>query len=296
MSTDTLDQRSGSLVGAAFAGLPLLARPGLLLAWSLVTVPAVLLGFVAVRAFGAVDQWPFVVLLTPLTGLLAGASLLVVSTAVFRTVLRPEDPRFGYLRLGRIEGRVLLKSYEYGGMPLSVQIGLAGLFFALLLTGALIYALVGPAVGKWAIPAALVVWGVATMAVSARSSLTGVAAFVGRSEPRQAGWDIGERHTAGLVVQRFLVGLIWLGVAMVLLGSWWRLHHALARPSALLSPTLPVDAAGWLGYGLEAAPLAVIISLILVVGAVLGSAASVRSWAILGGEREAARRRTVFEA
>ncbi|MDB5471114.1 MAG: hypothetical protein JWR84_2674 [Caulobacter sp.] len=177
-----------------------------------------------------------------------------------------------------------------------VRMILVGLFFCCLLTTALVFSLFGEGAGTFAAVLAAAVLITSSMVANARASLAGVAAFAGREHARQAGWALGEGHTTAIVVQRLTASALWMAVALPLGGGWWLLDQALARPSFLLGPTLPDAPAAWAMFALEGAPLAIIVAFLAAFAAAVGSTASALTWQALGGEREVARRRSVFEA
>ena len=84
--------------------------------------------------------------------------------------------------------------------------------------------------------------------------------------------------------------------AGLLIGGWWSLTSALSVPSALWAPDLPTDGTGWVRLALEGGSLALALGLLQAWMTAIGATAHAEVWDRLGGDREAARRRGLFEA
>ena len=296
MSTDIVDRPRSSLIGTAFAGLALLARPGLLLAWTLVAAPAFLAAIAAVR-IGTGFQTPATVFVLPLSAIAVRLTQSMLSAAAYRARLRPEQGRFAHLGFGAAEWRIFAMGFgrNPAGIPLTAFVGLAGLFIALVLAVALVNALFGGPAGVVAIGLAFLTWFAAVMIVNARAGLAGVAAFSGRASPQEAGWELGAGRTGVLAAVGLVISLLALTTAAGLLGGWWVADSLLARPSALWAYGLPADGAGWTRLALEGVSLALVLGLAQALFTAFGETAHAELWERFGGEREAAPRRSLFE-
>ena len=296
MSTDIIDARRPGLAGAAVSGLALLGRPGLLLGWALVAVPVFLLFILGARLGTGLRFWPAIIL-WPLFGIALRALQSVLSAAAYRARLRPEQGGPAYLKLGRAEWRVFAMGFgrSPGGLPMYVFVALAALMLILVLAIALTFAIAGQAAVYFGVPLAFLIWFGAVMIVSARSGLAGVAAFSGRADPQDAGWELGRGQTPALVGVGLVLTLLVLIAGGLLLGGWWGLSSVLAVPSALWSQDLPTDTSGWTRLGFEAGSLAVALGLLQVLLTAFGATAHAEIWDRLGGDREGARRRSLFE-
>ena len=270
---------------AAFTGVGLLVRrPGAAIAWALVwamLVAIVAMPFagtltayvtIAVRTQGrpaASDILPLApqlgafFLLMGLAGLVVGA---VISCAVYRAVLEPENSNFAYLRLGDEEIRVMVVNFIRGLL-------LFGINFTLSITLALLLVLAnsaGPAttglvrvVGE-GIVLCILFW------VQLRLSLAGPMTYRERRFRLFESWTL----TRGLTWRLVAVGLIlvvigivvYLGVVSLGIAGSLAMWNSTPRP-ADLQVLLSQAPAQWIG------PLAPFIALIglmvLIAGALL---------------------------
>lgn len=267
------------------------------MAWVLAGLPVFLLFIVYVR-LGTGYRFAPAVFLLPLFGIALRAVQSVLSVAAYRARLRPEQGGLAYLRLGHAEWRVFAMGLgrNPAGMPMHVFVGLFALMVVLALGIVLANSVIGPAGVLFGIPLAFAIWFVALMVLSARAGLAGVAAFSGRPDPQNAGWDLGRGHGFALVSVGLVLAVLTLAAGGLLIGGWWSLSSVLAVPTALWAPDLPTDAAGWTRLVLEGGTLAIVLSVWQALATALGATAHAEIWDRLGGDREAARRRNLFEA
>jgi hypothetical protein len=147
-----------------------------------------------VTALGGPRWWALLCVAVPL------AVAAIQICAVWRAVLRPEDSRFAYLRVGASEARVFLL------LAIPVAATYATLFFAS---------------GPWRpelVPSPLLAFGAAVVGlmIYARLSLIGPAVFDRGRFDLVGGWRLARGH----VVQLLGIVLVSWGAAAICLGAW----------------------------------------------------------------------------
>ncbi|MDB5471113.1 MAG: hypothetical protein JWR84_2673 [Caulobacter sp.] len=114
MSRNIVEQQPFSPVEVGSSGLAYFGRPGLLLSWTLAALPAASLAVVGLRIVRVSDD-PLAFFILPLAGIVMGATLMMLSTAAYRAVLRPDAGDRAFLRLGSAEWRVFWHGQHYNG-------------------------------------------------------------------------------------------------------------------------------------------------------------------------------------
>ncbi|HEY5288725.1 MAG TPA: hypothetical protein VIJ59_01700 [Caulobacteraceae bacterium] len=276
---------------AAFAGVGLLGRkPLAALAWALVW--AVMVAIVSVPFAGEITAYVTAVaqaggrpdpqtmtqlapgllaydVLMWLTGLVVGA---VVSSAVFRAILHPENKGFAYLRLGDEEIHVLMVNFVFGIMMFCVNIVCALVLAALMAIGGAALAGLMNVVG-FAIVLVVMIW------LNLRFSLAGPWSFAERRFRLFDAWALTRGIAGRLFAVAVIIALIGLVVylalvtlgAIVGMGLWNSMprgvdvHGLLAQPPAV-----------WIG---PLAPIVALISVLMIIGGAILTPIFLAPWA-----------------
>ncbi|MGH7023575.1 MAG: hypothetical protein ACREEB_08300 [Caulobacteraceae bacterium] len=275
---------------AAFAGVGLLARrPGSAIVWAvlwavllaLVTIPfaGILTQFVtlAVQSGGRPDPAALLAiipglgafwLLATLCSLVVGA---VISCAVYRAILDPDDSAFAYLRLGDQEIQVLLVNFVRALVIFGVNLGLS-IVVAIV---ALMATTAGPAAGAMVnllgrlIIIAVMIW------VQLRLILAGPMTFTEHRFRLFESWSL----TGGSVWRLFLVGLIVVLIAFVVYLALGTLGvfvgMSLPHPADLQS-VLRQSPSLWMG---QMASFIALIGVLVLIGAAILTPIGLAPWA-----------------
>lgn len=275
---------------AAFAGVGILGRnPGAALVWAVAW--ALLAALVAIPFAGILTQFfslamssggrpdtaallPILPglgafwLLTLLFGLAVGA---VISCAVYRAVLEPDNSAFAYLRLGDQEIHVLLVYFVRSVLILAINIGLSIVVAMFAFAGAA----AGPSVaGAIDIIGRLIILAVLIW-VQLRLALAGPMTFSERRFRLFESWSM----TAGSFWRLFLVGLIILLISIVVYLALGTLGVAvgmnLPRP-ADLQGLLQQSPSLWIG---QMAPFISLIGVMVLIGAAILTPIGLAPWA-----------------
>lgn len=207
--------------GARFA----VGRPLTVLLWSavgfLATGPIVLLALAGMSdRLTATPFWAVIMFaLFAWSGLIG----LMLTSAAMRSLLKPEDSGFGYLRWGDAEWRILTmglgrnpNSWPYP--PLLLVIGLTVVFIA----GWFVFPGVDPRLRSTFNLVSGAVLVAAIVYAGIRSSLAPVAAHAGRDNPQRDAWNRSGGQVLSIALLQLCSHLIWLATsALIAAGAWY---------------------------------------------------------------------------